>query len=333
MQLVRTCLALVACVSILTFSSGCARVPGAEQSGGAYQFAIIGDAPYSEEQERQFLSVIDELNATSLAFVVHVGDTKGGENSPCSEEQLQHAHDLIQRIEHPVIYTPGDNEWTDCHRESNGGSDPLEWLQKIRAIYFQDDSSLGQKPMPLQRQSENPEFKEYPENARWTLGPVMYVTLHVVGSANNSGRTPQCDRESEARNRANEVWLREAFDVAYKQGLRAVVVVMHADPWFEREPDDPRRAPYNSLLTELEIETLFFDGPVLLVHGDTHQFRVDKPMLSQTSGEVIENLTRVESFGAPHVHWLRVIVDEDNPSLFAVSPQIVESNLFDHLAD
>ena len=32
----------------------------------------------------------------------------------------------------PLVYTPGDNEWTDCHRANNGAYDPLERLGVVR---------------------------------------------------------------------------------------------------------------------------------------------------------------------------------------------------------
>jgi len=36
----------------------------------------------------------------------------------------------------PVVYTPGENEWTDCHRANNGAYDPLERLSALRQVFF-----------------------------------------------------------------------------------------------------------------------------------------------------------------------------------------------------
>ena len=68
-------------------------------------------------------------------------------------------------------------------------------------------------------------------------------------------------------------------------------------------------------------ESLGFDGEVLLVHGDTHRFRVDSPLRDPASGVPVANFTRVEVFGSPNVNWvrLRVVADGDRVS-FEVSP-------------
>jgi hypothetical protein len=80
----------------------------------------------------------------------------------------------------------------------------------------------------------------------------------------------------------------------------------------------------------LERETLAFDKPVVLVHGDTHYFRIDKPLYSATSKRMIEHFTRVETFGAPNVHWLRAIVDPNDPQVFMFKPEMVQKNLVTH---
>ena len=81
----------------------------------------------------------------------------------------------------------------------------------------------------------------------------------------------------------------------------------------------------------LEEHTLAFDGkPVVLVHGDSHYFRIDKPMKGTKSGRRIENFTRVETFGAPDVHWILATIDYENPNLFIFEQRIVKENIIDH---
>jgi hypothetical protein len=70
----------------------------------------------------------------------------------------------------------------------------------------------------------------------------------------------------------------------------------------------------------------------VLVHGDTHYFRIDNPFVVRpprgTPGEpAIGNFTRVETFGTPNHHWLQAFVDPALPSVFAFSPRIVAANL------
>ena len=48
--------------------------PAQAQQPPAFQFGLVGDAPYTKIQEREFLNVVSSLNRADLAFVVHIGD-------------------------------------------------------------------------------------------------------------------------------------------------------------------------------------------------------------------------------------------------------------------
>ncbi|MBK8065740.1 MAG: hypothetical protein IPK29_18370 [Betaproteobacteria bacterium] len=73
-----------------------------------------------------------------------------------------------------------------------------------------------------------------------------------------------------------------------------------------------------------ELET--YDKPVAYLHGDTHLFRIDKPLYSTKTGRVFENFTRVETFGWPDTHWVRASIDPADPQLFRFKPEIVPAN-------
>ncbi|MEZ5801352.1 MAG: hypothetical protein R3D29_13940 [Nitratireductor sp.] len=60
-----------------------------------------------------------------------------------------------------------------------------------------------------------------------------------------------------------------------------------------------------------------YDGQVVIVHGDTHFFKVDKPR--RTRSTLPPNFTRVQTFGSPNIHWVKVDVD---PTSRDVSPSI-----------
>ena len=68
--------------------------------------------------------------------------------------------------------------------------------------------------------------------------------------------------------------------------------------------------------------TRAFGRPVALAVGDTHVFRVDKPLYDQ-DGQLVEQFTRVETFGNPNVHWVRVEVDPRQPWVFSFHQQLV----------
>ncbi|HEV8095838.1 MAG TPA: hypothetical protein VGP71_08935, partial [Burkholderiales bacterium] len=52
-------------------------------------------------------------------------------------------------------------------------------------------------------------------------------------------------------------------------------------------------------------------GKVLLVHGDTHQYRDDQPL---------PGLRRIEVPGAPQVRWLRATLSGDRLKVEAADP-------------
>ncbi len=84
--------------------------------------------------------------------------------------------------------------------------------------------------------------------------------------------------------------------------------------------------------TELQNEAMTFDKPVVLVNGDSHWFRIDKPLSPlRVRGKpvttALENFTRVEGFGTPYHHWVHVTVDPNEPSVFTFHQRLVEANI------
>ncbi len=283
---------------------------------GGFSFAVVGDAPYNYQEEGEFTAMLERIGREDLAFVIHVGDFKSG-SSPCSDPVFRQRRELLDASRRPLIYTPGDNEWTDCHRASAGSHDPLERLRKLRALFFAEGRSLGRKTLPLLRQSEaDGKHSAYSENAMWDYGGVLFVTLNVPGSNNNFGRTPEMDREYRQRGEANRTWLARAFRRAEEESLEGVVVAMQADPLFELEPSHPRRTGYGELLAQLAQQARAYGKPVLLIHGDSHRYRHDRPLADPATGRSLANLARLETFGSPVVGWVKVIVDPSHPGLF-----------------
>ncbi len=292
---------------------------GSEDGAPApFHFALLGDVPYSDEEEVWFLGLLDRLNTdATLAFVVHDGDFKSG-RSPCTDELFLRRREQFQTSAHPLIFIFGDNEWTDCHREAAGKYDPVERLNKLREIFTEGRETLGRRTLLLSRQSDDPRYGAFRENIRWTVGPVLFVGLNVPGSYNNVKQR----QEYGTRNRANIAWLRDSFRLASESGARGVMVIIQGNPRFHALMS--RRNPYGAFLAALERETRAFGKPVVLVHGDTHHFQIDKPMRDSRTGSTIENLTRVETFGSPDLGWIRATVDVNDPALFRFEPKPME---------
>lgn len=312
--IVRT-LILVALVTL--GAAGCAGGPESPGEEGSKEFEVglIGDFPYDAGQEAQAQSMLDELNGEDLAFIVHDGDIQSG-RTPCTDEVLQKELERFESSENPLVYTPGDNEWTDCHRT---GYDPDERLQRVRETFFSGDESFGKRTIALTRQSE-----DYPENARWDYGGVTFATLHIVGSNNglNSDNDPD---EYAARNDANLAWLRETLEHAQSEDSAAVMLAIQANVFEEDKADPSGFADFKKALKQ---EVISFGRPVVLVHGDSHYFRIDKPLYAQEGDKSsrILNFTRVETFGEHDVHWVRALVDVQDPEVFSFQPEIVEEN-------
>jgi predicted phosphodiesterase len=261
--------------------AGCASAP---PPAGGIAFALMGDTPYSQQQANLLESLIDELNAEPLAFVAHVGDITSG-RGPCGDEWLEARKRQFARIRHPFVLLPGDNDWTDCHRE---GLDPLERLMKWRALFCVEVALPG---FVRQRGA-------HCENVRWESAGLVLVGVNVPGSNNNLGRTPQMDAEYAARMREVFAWLDEAL--ARARGRDGLVVLLQANPFLEPRGGGP--SGFDSLLEWLARAAEQLPGKVILVHGDTHRFRDDEPL---------PWLRRIEVWGSPHVRWLRARLKPD----------------------
>lgn len=285
-----------------------------------FAFAVFGDGPYSRREEGTFARVVEDVNRAELAWLVHVGDILG---APCSDAVFRDRLQKMQAIRHPVVYTPGDNEWTDCHRRDHGSHDPLERLARIRQTFFrQPGRSLGGRPMAVESQAADPAFREFPENARWMRGGFVFATLHLVGSRNGlqpfAGRTAAHDAEAARRMAAAVAWLDAAFAAARGSSARGVVLVTHANVGLE----GGRRArdAYAPFVERLRERVAGFSGPVLFIHGDSHTQRTDQP-LRNAQGRVYRNFTRLETFGSPEIGWVRVVVDTAAGRVTEVEPR------------
>ena len=110
-------------------SSATASAPGT-----TLDFAFVGDMPYAADfaSATALPNWVADLNASTIQFVAHSGDFKGGSDS-CSVARMTTTQGYYNQLKVPFWATPGDNDWTDCHRNNNGdaallGFDPLERL-------------------------------------------------------------------------------------------------------------------------------------------------------------------------------------------------------------
>lgn len=284
----------------------------------SFSFGAYGDMPYGPEQLAQFPSLVESLDAADIEFVIHVGDIKAG-GTPCTEELFRSRIADIDTIQHPVIYLPGDNEWTDCWYQTQ--STPIEWLSVLRGIaYPAYGESLGSPAMSVAYQVD------YPEHQSWSRSGVYFTSVHFVGSDNGltdfPNRTPEHDQEVVQRIDAAITWLNQSFDEAIAVDAPAMVVSTHANPFVvsTEQNSDYEVQPFEAFKETLARRAMEFEKPVLLLHGDTHTFRFDQPLNAPDGGGLVENVYRLEVFGAPALGWVRVSVDPGGSAVFSIEP-------------
>lgn len=289
---------------LLTAAALCIAAPAL---AGDLRLVALGDMPYGKPAKvyPPYEALIGAINARAPDLVIHVGDTKSAK-IPCTDAYLAEQRAYLDSFDAPTLYTPGDNEWTDCHRKKAGRFDPLERLAHIRATYFADPgTSFGGARMALEHQGD----AGFPENARALVDGVMVVTAHVVGSNNGfEPRAPEGVAEFFARDAATIAWMDAGFDAADRAGAGALVLAYHAD-MFEFDFGETgegkwlRHSGFRNFGKALRKRAGKFGRPVLLVFGDSHRHRVFAPFPDKAP-----NVTALEVFGDEDMHAVEVTV-------------------------
>lgn len=272
-----------------------------------WRFALIGDTPYSARERAELPAMLEAIAGAGAEVVFHIGDFKHARDR-CDDALFDDRRALFDASRIPFVFVPGDNEWSDCDRVSAGGFDPLERLDKLRAMFWGTPATLGQRRLPLERQAGG-----YPEHSRFRIGPVLFVTLNLPGG-NNWGLTPEPREEWKRRNPEVVSWLKDSFALARRERLGGIVILFQANPGFRHFSQGLTHRAFAGFLETLRSETLAFPGQVVAVHGDTHVSRIDQP-LRDAEGRTIANFTRVETFGYPLMGWTRAVVDTEAPVL------------------
>jgi hypothetical protein len=355
-------------VAVGVTTAALAREAATNDKAFQYAVGLWGDLPYNDVQATTGVpNLIADMNSQDLEFSVHDGDLKAGSGiagsttpTTCADALYTQALAYLNQLRAAAAFTPGDNDWTDCDRPANGGFNSLERLDHERQICFSTSSTAGQRKLEQEVQT-TPTCLGYVsgpatgptvtkpvrcvENRRWTVKGVTYATVNIQGSCNNLCDTAPDPAEYAARNAANIAWLQQTFAQAKAKGSAGVMIIGQADPGFDLS--DGTRAPlrnpqtlaqtdgqpdgFQSFLVELRNQTIAFGRPVVYVHGDSHYFRVDKP-LSDAQGRRLENFTRVETFGdnaatgTNDVHWVKALIDPRSRDVFAFQAQMVPGN-------
>ena len=310
----------------------------ANQSASPVDLAVIGDTPYGAVQIADFPNLIADINAApGIAMVVHVGDTKSG-SARCDDTYFQSILAGFETFAAPLVYSPGDNEWTDCHRANNGAYDPLERLDLTRRLFFPfPGRTLGAVKRDVLSQSAWPQFATFVENTLWSDAQVTFAALHVVGSNNSllpwygddATGTKVDDptrriAEEAAREAAVLAWVDQAFDDAAENDHKGVALFMQADMWDPEIFAENRFDGFTAIVRRIADRALAFGKPVLLVNGDSHKYEADQPLAAGDThygvARPVPNLTRLTVQGsttAPLTEWLRLRVEPASATVFS----------------
>ena len=284
------------------------------------KFTIVafGDMPYKVPNDYpKFERVIKNLNKENPNFIVHVGDFKSG-SSLCSTEYFEKMDAYFKTINPPFIYTPGDNEWTDCNRKAAGEYDPNERLALLRKMFFGSDKSFGKKKINLLSQAKSNGFEKFVENNLWTYGGIQFATIHLVGSNNNFKESGD-NQEFIEREKANLAWLDQVFAAA--QDKKGLMLFTQADMFYKDLKPSKGFEKVVNKITEL---TQKYGKQVFLVNGDSHRFITDKPILINNQKATLMNFTRIQVFGDAEMAAIKITYDPTSTSLFQVEQMMID---------
>lgn len=310
----------------IAIPSTAAHAGGRRERSDVSTIAVYGDSPYGvtptdTSQVAATPAFIDSINADpDVSLVMHIGDIHSGKQF-CTQAYDETIFDLWRRFRDPLVYTPGDNETTDCNKKAEGGGaynpstqqidyvldadaipvdyergDPVANLRLIRTIFFpRPNVTLGQRKQLVVSQASlydhhHPTDRTFVENVLWYQNGVLFVTINIPGGSNNDtdvwyGAPTETDAQAQARNErtgADLRWLDTAFAAAGLLHAKGVVIGTQADMW-DPEKGAAHQAGYELFVQSIASHTTAFGGPVLMVNGDSHTYRSDNPLSATAS--------------------------------------------------
>lgn len=310
---------------ILVFAAWCLFFGNA--LGASFKFIALGDMPYKQATDfPKFERLIKYINSENPSFSIFVGDTKSG-STPCTNEHAQKMSGYFNSFKNPLIYSIGDNEWTDCHRILAGEYDPLERLDHIRKTQFQQRTSFGKAKLRLIRQADlMPAYSQFVENSSWVKNNVLFVSLHITGSNNNLGYTEESKQEYVLRNEANLAWIRYAYQQAKDKKYAAMIFAFQADLFYSPELATSSSSGYKDSLGLFRQLSEKVSTPVLLIHGDSHRLKIDQPLYGSNQ-RIIETVYRLQVMGADQMQGIEIGVDNQASSPFSFRPILILDNI------
>jgi hypothetical protein len=292
-------------------------------SANALTLAVYGDAPYGTtptdtaefEATPAFIASIN--GDPQVDLVVHVGDIHSGKQF-CTEAYDRAVFGLWTAFKDPLVYTPGDNEWSDCHKVAEGGGaynktshqidyvrdaggdpvdyaggDPIANLSLVRSIFYSNPGvTLGGRKKEVFSQAQffdatnHPTDAKFVENVLWVQSKTLFVTIDLPGGSNNDqdiwygvpAMSPAQASEVVERTSADLRWLDMAFALAQSDPDIRAVVIVGQADMWDPEKGPAHQAGYEPFVQNIAQHTIAFAKPVLMLNGDSHVYRSDNPL-------------------------------------------------------
>lgn len=298
------------------------------QASETFRFVALGDMPYSIPNDYpRYERLIAAINKSNPSFSIFIGDTKSG-STPCSDEYNQKVKSYFNQFSSPLIYSIGDNEWTDCHRTLAGTYDPIERLDNLRSSFFNTNRSLGKIQIELNRQSDSDlKYAKFVENSYWVKNQFLFVNLHIPGSNNNFERNDEAKAEYYERNEANLSWIQNAFTLADRKGYKGIIFSYQADMFYTPKQATDTESGYRDTIIKLTKLSEEFKKPVLLIHGDSHRLIIDQPLKKADQKHILENVLRLQVMGAEQVQAVEITVNPRSSQPFSFTPILLKENM------
>lgn len=262
-----------------TNTAGNENVAATQQSRSqnTVSFYVMGDGPYGSKGRERFPDQLQRLTSRP-EFVIHVGDVHERQKECNLALYDRAADDFLQHVHVPTFVLPGDADWYECNDKAESWN---KWSSRFIMFHKNWSHSLD-----VRHQVERP------ENFAFTHKGVLFVGFHVL-DATVDDWDPWNEQVHD-----DTVWLNQQLDThAYGDDVGAVVLLCHAYA-------HPRR--YKEFYEALMRHAKALDNPILYIHGDTHNFLVDRRFPASNILRVVLDTTResdptevtVNAFGA-----------------------------------
>ena len=309
--------------------SACASAPSAPAGKDVLSFIVIGDTPYTADDIAMLKKAIPAIKREAPDFVIHVGDTKSG-GKPCDGgENAELGAMMIALAPSAFFYTPGDNEWTDCDRfDDPATGKKMSELGRLAILKKEFFSAAPSKDAPFGAEQQS----GFPFNRTWTDKGVRLATVFVSGTDNGRSSVegdPLGDAAAQAdrREAADVQWIDAVAARAFDEKARALIFAMQADinqvapeyvgvPCVGASAGDIECDAYLSIRNALRAAAQSFDGPVLIIHGDTPPFTLDRHLLGGGADKLWRLNAAGDALGAnpvSDVTKLTVTDDQNRP--------------------